>query len=208
LRIIDINDDGKINHEEFKFFIELFSGREPSQGTLNLLKKAHENENKVNYFGEKPNINPLKYEESRAQRLQNSSEKSRTHKTITSKSKSNYRRDGPGGAKDIKTSHPLLNDGTTNLGTSFGPLKPESYSKSRETTSHPSHPSDQGRSTGERSEFRERSYKSRTGRSGYGGSTKPKSKYESSFKRSGGDYSRGERSNYDRSEKASVRQFC
>jgi Ca2+-binding EF-hand superfamily protein len=42
LRIIDINDDGKINSNEFNFFIELFSGKEPGTHVLNVLKKTHE----------------------------------------------------------------------------------------------------------------------------------------------------------------------
>ena len=62
LRIIDINDDGKINENEFNFFIELFSGKEPSQKMLNLLKNAHQLENQFNYFGEKMNQDPFKYD--------------------------------------------------------------------------------------------------------------------------------------------------
>jgi Ca2+-binding EF-hand superfamily protein len=62
LRIIDINDDGKINENEFNFFIELFSGKEPGTHTLNVLKRAHEEDNKVNYFGEKSNQDPYKYD--------------------------------------------------------------------------------------------------------------------------------------------------
>jgi hypothetical protein len=62
LRIIDINDDGKINENEFNFFIELFSGKEPGSHVLNVLKRAHENDNKINYFGEKNRQDPFKYD--------------------------------------------------------------------------------------------------------------------------------------------------
>lgn len=62
LRIIDINDDGKINENEFNFFIELFSGKEPGSHVLNVLKRTHEEDNKINYFGEKNNQDPYKYD--------------------------------------------------------------------------------------------------------------------------------------------------
>ena len=62
LRIIDINDDGKINENEFNFFIELFSGKEPGSHVLNVLKRAHEEDSKINYFGEKNKQNPYKYD--------------------------------------------------------------------------------------------------------------------------------------------------
>lgn len=62
LRIIDINDDGKINSNEFKFFIDLFSGNDPSSTILKSLKNAHLKENKFNYFGEKMNQDAEKYD--------------------------------------------------------------------------------------------------------------------------------------------------
>lgn len=62
LRIIDINDDGKINENEFNFFIELFSGKEPGNHVLNVLKRAHEEDNKINYFGEKNKQDAYKYD--------------------------------------------------------------------------------------------------------------------------------------------------
>ena len=65
LRIIDINDDGKIKENEFNFFIDLFNGREPNAMTLNGLKHEHEEENKVNYFGEKIHYDPEKYDRER-----------------------------------------------------------------------------------------------------------------------------------------------
>jgi len=211
LRIIDINDDGKINETEFKFFIDLFSGMDPSQLTLNSLKKVHENENKLNYFGEKPNINPHKYEERRQRRQ--SSEKLSPLNSNTSKT--SFRRKeramGLGTSKDINTSQGLLNDSTTKLGTSFGPMKPDSYSRSqkREGASYVS----ENRSKEARSEFMDKtSNKSRTGggRSYKGSSKHTKSSYRdgASYKRPGaGDFSRGgehERSKYERSEQASV----
>jgi len=62
LRIIDINDDGKINENEFNFFIELFSGKEPGTHVLNILKKAHEKESQINYFGEQSRQDAYKYD--------------------------------------------------------------------------------------------------------------------------------------------------
>ena len=61
LRIIDVNDDGKINENEFNYFIELFSGKEPSSIVLNSLKAAHLKENQYNYFGERMNQDAFKY---------------------------------------------------------------------------------------------------------------------------------------------------
>lgn len=52
LRIIDINDDGKINDTEFTYFIELFSGKEPSQMVIKSLLNSRKKEQKYNYFGE------------------------------------------------------------------------------------------------------------------------------------------------------------
>ena len=61
LRLIDINDDGKIAETEFKYFISLFSGEEPSSIVLQKLKTLRLNGCQFNYFGEKiSEIMPLR----------------------------------------------------------------------------------------------------------------------------------------------------
>ena len=52
LRLIDINDDGKIDDTEFTYFVELFSGKEPSNIVLKSLVDSRKKEQKYNYFGE------------------------------------------------------------------------------------------------------------------------------------------------------------
>lgn len=61
LRIVDINDDGRINKNEFGFFVNLFTGNDPSSMLLSSLKKTHSAQGQFNYFGEKANYNPGKY---------------------------------------------------------------------------------------------------------------------------------------------------
>jgi len=71
LKIIDINDDGEISQEEFRYFTSLFQGKEPDISVINYLKKTVVAENPINYFKETMNYNPTKYNESRESRFKN-----------------------------------------------------------------------------------------------------------------------------------------
>lgn len=52
LRIIDINDDGKVTKIELEYFLSLFSGKEPSGLMIEQLKNLRVQDHKFNYFGE------------------------------------------------------------------------------------------------------------------------------------------------------------